>query len=406
MWMFPWSLFFDTDNLRSYEKKDNNMELGLTDGNEMTDNPYVQLGAPSRSEEEKRSLGAGRYAVEKGNEVRGAIQAEARAPDMATMTTGTGSAASVPKSDVSSMPFTPTEYKIRVNFTPENLKQKGMKEYALVVPLSKVIPARWRDERDEHGATDASRIGEIILSGFDTNYWNPVSGRFRILDKRRTISSSGMDTFSDRLGADGVIKGSKDKVQFTITQSPKTTDTRVLLRPGANEDEGLSFLEREGYGAVTEEQLWDMVEMPPGKKHDRSVLERVAHVNTPIAKHLLQNIIKQGLTPQYQDGDKQQVLLMQHADAERTIQHMMLERFRTLTLGEMVDNGSLHFYVTHADIDALASSNNDYASPWADPGSEIRSIRDLRVQEDETAAKLQTECYIDLTMTVGVQPTV
>lgn len=21
MWMFPWSLFFDTDNLRSYEKK-------------------------------------------------------------------------------------------------------------------------------------------------------------------------------------------------------------------------------------------------------------------------------------------------------------------------------------------------------------------------------------------------
>lgn len=304
-----------------------------------------------------------------------------------------------------SIEYIRNEFKIRVKFNPWELRNRGMSDPYLSVPMKFVINPRWKYEKDELGVTDDSRVGGLILKGFNTDYFQPVSGRMSIIDKRNDIGTEfgGETVHPDRLGADGSAKGANMRIQFTVTDSPRTSDTKVLLRPSQTEH-SVSYLEKTGNGHLSKKDLWDLVQTPPGTITEKNKNHRVTHINTPLGAYMLKMLKEKNIKPVFQDKNEE-VLFMLEEDARRNIDKLMLDRYKSLTVGEMVDNGSLVFCNTHADMDALAASADEFASPWGDAGAEVNSIKDDDLRKVETQNKLDRDYFIDMTLEAEIQPT-
>lgn len=297
------------------------------------------------------------------------------------------------------------EFKLRLAFNPWDLRSRGMSEPILTIPMRDVVNPRWRNEKDELGVTDESRVGELTLKAFDTNYFHPVSGRLSIVDRRNDIGSNmGEEVHPDRLGGDGIAKGADMRIQFTVTKDVRTSDSKVQLRP-KQDDNPQSWLERNNVGHLSKADLWNYVEMAPGSKTYPAKKEyRITSIHTPLGAYMLEMLEEKKLTPVFQDKNNE-VLLMKQEDAERSIDKLMLDRYKTLTVGELVDNGAFNICVTHADLEALADSKDEFASPWGDPGQDVLSIRDDELRKHETEAKLNRMYWIDMTLVADIQPT-
>lgn len=288
-------------------------------------------------------------------------------------------------------------FQVQVRFKPNSLVEQGKKGYYIRVPFSEMIKPTWRGRTDELGVTDDSKVGKLSIRCEKTNYFHDISGRVSITNgRRKTIATRlGKESFvEDRLSADVRVPGSTRLMQFTFSKD--NPGEGVCLRSTPKEEKK-TFLEKIGKGHYGEEDLRKEVAPTP---FDTTSETKLVHIDSAIAKKLKKLIPAEKIN--YHDTKKTNINI-HPGDVDQIISTLLSEKMENLTVGEMIENGSIELCRTYADIHKIADSENDYDSPWAQPSEDTLAIREESLKKQQQEEELNREYFCNFAISAEIK---